>query len=468
MSTLVAEINDVVNNEDADNIPCTSLLPEKSKMRYNQMYDAFAKWCLTKDIKKTTENVMMAYFMERSEVLKSPASLWSEYSMLKLTISIQQNEDISKFKRLKAFLKRKNDGYQPRTSKIFKREEIEKFIAEAPDEIYLLMKIVAIMGVVGACRTGELHKIKFKDIDLKDDVAIVRILETRNTVRRSFIITNNGEGSSDWLKLLQTYMKLRPHNAEDERFFFRYERGRCVNQVVGKNTISKVPREIAKYLKLDNVYEYTGRAFRKSSATFLSNVYDTFVRSRCRSSNTIVQSVTSQSTRSDISAIGNDMEMNAFENIAKEFQNSSDTQKSITFSCEDSRNSLSQDSDEANDDIWQGHCDSDYKCVMDDTEIHSTNEIAHSPNPVKLEHRSDEESTNESTPSILTNFIIPNKKVDEARPSVSKDDSDLFFKMVAAKVRRFSPYHKNLIETKIFSLVQEMELEQIQQQHQCA
>uniref|UniRef100_A0A1Y1NDN0 Uncharacterized protein n=1 Tax=Photinus pyralis TaxID=7054 RepID=A0A1Y1NDN0_PHOPY len=459
MSTLVAEINNLVNNEDADNIPCSSLLPEKSKMRYNQLYDAFAKWCSAKDIKKTTENVMMAYFMERSEVLKSPASLWSEYSMLKLTISIQQNEDISKFKRLKAFLKRKNDGYQPRTSKIFKREEIEKFIAEAPDEIYLLMKIVAIMGVVGACHTGELHKIKFKDIDLKDDVAIVRILETRNTIRRSFIITNNSEGSSDWLKLLQTYMKLRPYNAVDERLFFRYERGRCVNQVVGRNTISKVPREIAKYLKLDNVYEYTGRAFRKSSATFLSNVYDTFARSRCRSSNTIVKSVTSQSTRSDISAIGKDLEMNAFENITQEFQNSNDTQKSITFSCEDSRHSLSQESD-----ISQGRCDSDYKYVMDDSEIHLTNEITHSPIPVKLEHRSDEESTNESTPSILTDVIIPNKKVNEARPSVFKNDSDLFFKMVAAKVRRFSPYHKNLIETKIFSLVQEMELEQIQQQ----
>lgn len=438
MSNLVSDSGDFGDTENAKNISYISQLPEKSKIRYNQMYESFLKWCTTKHIQKTTENVMMAYFMERSEVLKSPASLWSEYSMLKLTISIQQNEDISKFKRLKAFLKRKNDGYQPRTTKIFNKEEIERFIAEAPDHIYLLMKIVAIMGVVGACRTGELHKIKFKDIDLKDDVAIVRILETKNTVRRSFIITNNSEGSVDWLKLLETYMKLRPHNAVDERFFFRYERGRCVNQVVGRNTISKVPREIAKFLKLDDVYEYTGRAFRKSSATFLSNVYDAFVKSREKwnSSNVIKQDITIPSN------INKEVDNLDAKSVFPSSSTPSETQRSIiSFTCEDSRNSLSPDLDEPT----HGHCDSEYKYIMHDSEINLINEeIVHLPDQMKHEHRSDEEST------------------DESQPSIFKNDTDLFFEMISAKVKRFSPYHKNIIETKIFSLVQEMELEQIQ------
>ena len=49
--------------------------------------------------------------MGRSTILKSAESLWPEYSMLKTTISVEENIDISRFLKLKAFLKHKNDGY---------------------------------------------------------------------------------------------------------------------------------------------------------------------------------------------------------------------------------------------------------------------------------------------------------------------------------------------------------------------
>jgi hypothetical protein len=86
------------------------LLPTKSQERYKQTYENFIKWCATKDAEKISENVLLAYFLEKSNVLKSPVSLWSEYSMLKLTIS--------KFERLKMFIRRKNDGYQARKSQM--------------------------------------------------------------------------------------------------------------------------------------------------------------------------------------------------------------------------------------------------------------------------------------------------------------------------------------------------------------
>ncbi|RZC42874.1 hypothetical protein BDFB_008765 [Asbolus verrucosus] len=78
----------------------------------------------------------------------------------------------------------------------------------------------------------------------------------------------------DWLKLLLNYINLRSKNAVDERFFFRQERKRCVNQVVEKYTISKVPRELAVVLKLNNIDENTRHAFRRTSATFLANIHN--------------------------------------------------------------------------------------------------------------------------------------------------------------------------------------------------
>lgn len=257
--------------DKAASIACASLLPEKSKIRYNQAFEFFMKWCASNNVVEITENVMLAYFLEKSNAVKSPSSLWCIYSMLKLTIRINKNQDISKFERLKAFLKRKNDGFKPKKSKIFTKEEIGKFLIEAPNQRYLMMKVIAIMGIAGACRTDELHKMKLSDIEYKDDVAVVKICETKNNIQRSFVISNNAESQVNWLKLLYDYTQLRPKNAQDERFFYRYERDRCVNQVVGKHTISKVPYEIAKYLNIKDAKEYTGHSFRRTSATLLAN-----------------------------------------------------------------------------------------------------------------------------------------------------------------------------------------------------
>jgi type IV secretory pathway ATPase VirB11/archaellum biosynthesis ATPase len=61
---------------------------------------------------------------------------------------------------LKMTLSLKNLGFVPKKSKIFYKEEIEKFLVEAPNQIYLMMKVVTLMGVTGACPGDELHKMK--------------------------------------------------------------------------------------------------------------------------------------------------------------------------------------------------------------------------------------------------------------------------------------------------------------------
>lgn len=133
---------------DVDEVTRTAsleLYPVKSKARYEATYNMFKQWCVEKKINSFAEEnvllVLLAYFVERSQKLKSPASLWSEYSMLKTSISINDNKDISKHLKLLAFLKRKNVGYKPKKSNVFTREEVNKFLSEAPDDTYLLMKL---------------------------------------------------------------------------------------------------------------------------------------------------------------------------------------------------------------------------------------------------------------------------------------------------------------------------------------
>ncbi len=61
-----------------------NLLPEKSKNKYEKQYKIFCEWCAVKKIKNYTENVMLVYFKEKSQSIKS-STLWSIYSMLKAT-----------------------------------------------------------------------------------------------------------------------------------------------------------------------------------------------------------------------------------------------------------------------------------------------------------------------------------------------------------------------------------------------
>lgn len=137
--------------ENAANTACLETLPEKSKKRYNETYAFFKEWCNAKQVKTLNEKALLAYFLQRSASLKSPNSLWCEYSMLKSTIVLNDNEDISKYAKLRAFLKRKNDGYKPKKSNVFTRQEMVRFLLDAPDDHYLLMKVLYLVQYFITC-----------------------------------------------------------------------------------------------------------------------------------------------------------------------------------------------------------------------------------------------------------------------------------------------------------------------------
>lgn len=71
----------------------------------------------------------------------SPSTLWTQYSMLRSTIEAHHNIDISQYTKLRAFLKRKSEGYVPKKAKTLTAEEIHQFVNTAPDSEYLFEKV---------------------------------------------------------------------------------------------------------------------------------------------------------------------------------------------------------------------------------------------------------------------------------------------------------------------------------------
>lgn len=116
------------------------LIPEKSKRQYEKCYGEFKDWCDKQNVKTMSENILLAYLMQKSNVVKS-STLWSIYSMLKCMLNIRDNIDIKQFSKLVLFLKRKAVGYRAKKSKVLTREQIDTFLKEANDEKYLLLKV---------------------------------------------------------------------------------------------------------------------------------------------------------------------------------------------------------------------------------------------------------------------------------------------------------------------------------------
>jgi hypothetical protein len=97
----------------------SNLIPEKSKRQYDKCYNDFKERCNKNNVKTVSENVVLAYLMEKSKTVKS-STLWSTYLMLKLTLNIRDGIGVTKFLKLVPFLKKS----QAKKSKVLTRDQI--------------------------------------------------------------------------------------------------------------------------------------------------------------------------------------------------------------------------------------------------------------------------------------------------------------------------------------------------------
>ncbi|KAK5645176.1 hypothetical protein RI129_006476 [Pyrocoelia pectoralis] len=243
-------------------VATNNLLPEKSRKIYEKFYNQFMEWRTKNNIASYSENVLIVYFEELSNKIKSP-SLWTRYSIRKSTLNIKNQINIAQYPKLHALLKRKSEGYNGKKSKTFSPNEIKTFINEAPDSNYLLTKVVLIFGIMGACRRQEMHSLKFNDVSDLKTLILVTIRDTKTKTTRKFTITGK------YYDVCKKYMDLRPKICTTQNFFNNYFHGKCTVQNVGINKFGSMGKTIATYLNLPYPHLYTGHCFRRSSATIL-------------------------------------------------------------------------------------------------------------------------------------------------------------------------------------------------------
>ena len=132
-------------------------------------------------------------------------------------------------------------------------------------EYVYFFKVIIIFGLYGALRKYEFLNVKVTDVSNQGNLLLINIAETKTDKPRAFIILEKD------VSIVNKYISLRPNKAKSDRFFLRYQMGKCTCQVIGIHKLESIPREIASYLNLETVEEYTCHAFRRTSATVLAD-----------------------------------------------------------------------------------------------------------------------------------------------------------------------------------------------------
>ncbi|RZC31868.1 Phage integrase domain containing protein [Asbolus verrucosus] len=181
--------------------------------------------------------------------------------MLKGTVQIYEGSDIPKYKQLIVFLKKQNERYEPKKSKVLTFEQIIKFLNDVWNESYLFIQVALIFALNETMRGEELRSLTLNDIEENEAVIVVTLRNTKRKKKRVFTIT--------WKVTALSCRKLRPQNIGHSRFFVYYRNGKCTVLPVGINTFYSLPGKIAEYLKLPDSSSYTSHCMRRSLATML-------------------------------------------------------------------------------------------------------------------------------------------------------------------------------------------------------
>ena len=103
-------------------------------------------------------------------------------------------------------MKQKSKGYEAKKSKVLTREGILKFIHEAPNETFLMMKVALLFGIFGGCRRQELVNMLIGHFDDRESVIVVTIPGMKTDKKRVFTIVE--ENAMNSLNLIRQYDSL--------------------------------------------------------------------------------------------------------------------------------------------------------------------------------------------------------------------------------------------------------------------
>ena len=206
---------------------------DASKDVYLRHYLEYREFLKNHKTESISESTLLAYLQHLMET-KSVTSCWTIYSCLKKMIRVNDGIDISRWPLLTDVLKTKSTTHKKKKAHVFKREEIDRFLKDAPDDQFLEDKLALLLGLHGGLRTEEFLILMIEDIETRQDYLKVTVRQRKTDQAgngSTFIAVKNETQYQCPLYYFQLYLKGRSQLSSKGRIFMQKRKGKFTNQV---------------------------------------------------------------------------------------------------------------------------------------------------------------------------------------------------------------------------------------------
>ena len=187
-----------------------------------------------------------------------------------------------KYPRLILLLKTYQYGYEPKQASALTRDQIQRALQLPPENEsheWSLKKCAMSLSYCGGIRGMELRSLTFGSLDQDEEGLWVTFKQSKTQAvetKRFLIPFNNERPDLCFARpimeykqlLLESLPDLRP---EDPLFFKPLKNGKFSRQVIGKQKLSEIGKDVASRLGLPNPGTYTEHGWRRASATEAAN-----------------------------------------------------------------------------------------------------------------------------------------------------------------------------------------------------
>lgn len=245
---------------------------EKTKKRYCEVVGEFTMFCETND----SSTMLQKYIDYASKLHRNglkTSSIWSLLSPVKKYVQLRWGVDNAALNTINPLLKNWGKRDATKKSSVFSLEQFNNYINNAPTTPQTItIKVCSILSMFGLLRNAEVISMNFNSLKRENTTYIGTVMRKKSQgpmAPTTFLI----DGESN-VAILDRYISL--FNQENKvavggRLLRRISPNWVpYNSPVGYNTIAKYPEKIAEFLNLENPKEFTGHAFRRSSATALA------------------------------------------------------------------------------------------------------------------------------------------------------------------------------------------------------
>jgi len=219
-----------------------------------------------------SEDEMLAFIKHlREDKAMASSTLWAMYSMINSVSKGKYSFNMKQYSKVSQLLKSCDTDVQKKAN-IFQTKDINRFVHEdgISTPYWLVRKVVACLAYYGGLRSTEVMGLQVELCESTPEGVYVTHTRTkqRSDQRSSarFLVPRTEENSC--ADVLDLYLRaIKDTLGKDTgRLLWTGTAKIFINTPLGRNTVSKIPQEMALRLQLQNPDGYSFQSFRRSAA----------------------------------------------------------------------------------------------------------------------------------------------------------------------------------------------------------